>query len=101
MIASLGRWLKSIKEELHVRGLNRALWNRCVSLGNKAQVLQLTAESQAAHIAFLEGQMVELKKRNQAQSQQLFTQDFTIIALRGELALAKDQGVAMSVGVNN
>lgn len=89
------RWLTAIKRELQARGLNEAVWKRCQALTAKANVLQLTAESQAAHIEFLEGQILQLKKDKQELCQAAFLADFTNIALRGELARAKGESYAI------
>jgi hypothetical protein len=82
-------WVRAILVELKARGVNFHLFMACRALANEAAKLKKEREKIEADNLILESQLRELQRINQAQSQQLFTQDYTVLSLRGELARVK------------
>jgi hypothetical protein len=83
------RWVRAILNELKARGVNFHLFMTCRALANEAAKLKKEREKIEADNLILESRLRELQRLNQEQRQQLFTQDYTVLSLRGELARVK------------
>lgn len=79
------RWMRAILTELKARGVNFHLFMTCRALANEAEKLKSQREKIEADNLVLESRLRELQRINQAQAQQLFTQDYTISQMRSEL----------------
>lgn len=82
----LRRWLKSIIVELHARGVNQSQRRRVKELSIQIDEMAAQADKITAENMKLAMAKKELQKKCLVQDQKLFTQDFTIMALRAEVA---------------